>query len=264
MRARRTVTEAAAVAAAAMERRPSPGFETSPRGCTSDEQHTTGPASLAACDLAKLTVQAVEVIDAGADAPPGSPSSVKLTLQDSEHNIRELCLPMAAQDTRDGNPVPSEREGEEEEQQQQQQQQQQHVVVRERPTGFQGGLRSHRHGIPLRAAKVVKIASSAAGKRTERDYFGNERHIYTRDEVAQHATPGDMWLVVHGKVYDASKWMHNHPGGQQAIINRAGGVEDATQDYEFHSERARKLWRSMYIGDLEHSEGGPGRGCPIM
>ena len=63
-----------------------------------------------------------------------------------------------------------------------------------------------------------------------------------------------MWLVVHGKVYDASKWMHNHPGGQQAIINRAGGVEDATQDYEFHARAGAQAlafdvhWRPRALG----------------
>jgi len=37
--------------------------------------------------------------------------------------------------------------------------------------------------------------------------------MYTIDEVEEHATPGDCWLIVHGKVYDVTSFVPSHPGG---------------------------------------------------
>jgi len=37
---------------------------------------------------------------------------------------------------------------------------------------------------------------------------------YTEEEVAQHNTPGDIWIVVNGNVYDFTKWQYKHPGGR--------------------------------------------------
>ena len=48
-------------------------------------------------------------------------------------------------------------------------------------------------------------------------------------------------VVVHGSVYDASSWMDNHPCGIDSIMNRAGGVQDCSMDFEFHSNEARRL-----------------------
>ncbi len=35
---------------------------------------------------------------------------------------------------------------------------------------------------------------------------------YTLDEVAKHNKKEDLWFVVHGKVYDVTKF-DDHPGG---------------------------------------------------
>ena len=45
---------------------------------------------------------------------------------------------------------------------------------------------------------------------------------YTWDEVRQHTSPGDLWLVIDNKVYDVSQWMDEHPGGDFVLLQEAG------------------------------------------
>ena len=49
---------------------------------------------------------------------------------------------------------------------------------------------------------------------------------YTRGEVAQHKKYTDCWVVLHGQVYDVTKWLPQHPGGARILLHYAG--EDAT------------------------------------
>ena len=98
----------------------------------------------------------------------------------------------------------------------------------------------------------------------EIDWMGSERRYYTPDEVARHNTPGDVWLVANGKVYDATSWVHDHPGGMQSILTRAGGVVDASRDLGFHSSKAQKRWESLYLGELEAPKKSEGSGCTVM
>lgn len=52
------------------------------------------------------------------------------------------------------------------------------------------------------------------------------RETYTRAEVATHKRSHDLWIIIHGKVYDVTKWAAKHPGGTR-IIRHYGG-EDAS------------------------------------
>ena len=89
------------------------------------------------------------------------------------------------------------------------------------------------------------------GMRLRRDMWGNTVRVFTEEEVARHNQPGDAWLVVDGCVYDVSSWMDKHPGGIDAIMKRAGGVQDCSVDFGFHSTEARRLWQRLHIGELE-------------
>ena len=40
-----------------------------------------------------------------------------------------------------------------------------------------------------------------------------------------HNKRDDCWLIIHGKVYDVSAFLREHPGGEDIIIDLAGGVE---------------------------------------
>ena len=45
---------------------------------------------------------------------------------------------------------------------------------------------------------------------------------YTLAQVAAHATAASCWSVINGGVYDLTKWIPQHPGGQQAILGLCG------------------------------------------
>ena len=44
----------------------------------------------------------------------------------------------------------------------------------------------------------------------------------TMQEVEQHNTPEDCWVVINGKVYDLSIFQIGHPGGSTIITENAG------------------------------------------
>ena len=73
----------------------------------------------------------------------------------------------------------------------------------------------------------------------------------TREELALHAREDDLWLAVHGGVYDVSAWHHTHPGGK-VIMEYAG--QDATDQFEFfHNPTIAPHLRRFLIGHLADS-----------
>jgi delta8-fatty-acid desaturase len=63
--------------------------------------------------------------------------------------------------------------------------------------------------------------------------------VISLEELAKHNVPEDLWLCIHGTVYDLTKWHQHHPGGK--ILLKYGGT-DASDEFEaFH--RARVLTR---------------------
>jgi cytochrome b involved in lipid metabolism len=36
--------------------------------------------------------------------------------------------------------------------------------------------------------------------------------------VKKHATPDDLWLVIHGSVYDVTSFLKDHPGGEEVGV----------------------------------------------
>lgn len=70
-------------------------------------------------------------------------------------------------------------------------------------------------------------------------------------DVAEHNTKKDLYLVVHDKVYDASAFVDEHPGGEEVMLDVGG--QDATEAFEDvgHSDEARDILKGMLVGDLE-------------
>jgi len=58
---------------------------------------------------------------------------------------------------------------------------------------------------------------------------------YSFEEVKQHNTKDDAWIVIDNSVYDVTKFAKFHPGGS-VILSRAGN--DATDAFHaFHSKQ---------------------------
>ncbi|KAF7214248.1 cytochrome b5 isoform X1 [Nothobranchius furzeri] len=58
------------------------------------------------------------------------------------------------------------------------------------------------------------------------------------------------WIIIHNKVYDVTKFLEEHPGGEEVLREQAGG--NATESFEDvgHSSDAREMAASMVIGEL--------------
>ncbi|CAD2215077.1 flavohemoprotein b5/b5R-like protein [Angomonas deanei] len=53
------------------------------------------------------------------------------------------------------------------------------------------------------------------------------------EEVRQHNTPEDLWIVIHNVVYDCTEFVRYHPGGKKLLY--ACGGREATAVYDaFH------------------------------
>lgn len=63
---------------------------------------------------------------------------------------------------------------------------------------------------------------------------GAPQKQFTREEIEKHNTRDDCWIVVDGKVYDATSVLSWHPGGAATILGHAGKVHQETTD-EFSS-----------------------------
>ncbi|KAL2729121.1 cytochrome b5-like [Vespula maculifrons] len=75
-------------------------------------------------------------------------------------------------------------------------------------------------------------------------------NVYTRDEVARHNKEEDLWLVMHGGVYDLTDFVKKHPGGEEVLINLAG--QDGTVCFNDigHSGEAIFLKETFKIGEI--------------
>lgn len=73
---------------------------------------------------------------------------------------------------------------------------------------------------------------------------------YPMVEVARHTSPSDCWMVVDGKVYDVTKFLDEHPGGEDIMLDSSG--RDATREFEDvgHSGEARAQLEELLIGSL--------------
>ncbi|KAI0424770.1 glycolate oxidase [Xylaria sp. FL1042] len=70
-------------------------------------------------------------------------------------------------------------------------------------------------------------------------------------EVARHGTEKDCWVVIHGKVWDVSDFLADHPGGAGIIAKFSG--RDATEAYnEVHDPElvTSTLPSSMCLGEV--------------
>ncbi|KAL5598622.1 hypothetical protein BROUX41_003454 [Berkeleyomyces rouxiae] len=80
----------------------------------------------------------------------------------------------------------------------------------------------------------------------------------TYQDVAEHNTKNDIWMVIDNKVYDCTKFMDEHPGGEEVLLDVAG--QDATEAFDDvgHSDEARESLDVMLVGQLKLQPGEKG------
>lgn len=81
-----------------------------------------------------------------------------------------------------------------------------------------------------------------------------EVKLFSLEEVEKHKKAnGDdksIWFVIHDKVYDVTKFLDEHPGGEEILVEHAG--KDSTDEFEDvgHSTDARDMMKEYLIGEL--------------
>jgi len=74
----------------------------------------------------------------------------------------------------------------------------------------------------------------------------------TGEEVAKHNNADSCWVIVHGRAYDVTEFLPEHPGGPKIILKYAG--KDATEEYEpIHPPDTldKFLDKSKHLGEVD-------------
>lgn len=78
--------------------------------------------------------------------------------------------------------------------------------------------------------------------------------VTTLEDVKKHSSKQSLWIIIHNKVYDLTKFMDEHPGGEEVLLEQAG--KDATEIFEdvSHSADAKDLMKHYLVGELPEGE----------
>lgn len=73
---------------------------------------------------------------------------------------------------------------------------------------------------------------------------------YRLSEVEERNTFRSTWIIINHGIYDVTKFLEEHPGGEEVLREQAGG--DATESFEDvgHSTDARIMSEGFKIGEL--------------
>ncbi|XP_030342615.1 cytochrome b5 isoform X2 [Strigops habroptila] len=96
-------------------------------------------------------------------------------------------------------------------------------------------------------------SSKTGSEKTGSEKTGTEPwrgRYYRLEEVQKHNTSQKTWIILHHRIYDVTKFLDEHPGGEEVLREQAGG--DATENFEDvgHSTDARALSETFIIGEL--------------
>lgn len=98
-----------------------------------------------------------------------------------------------------------------------------------------------------RASRSAITAPQANKKETP-----NELPIITMGELAKHNSEEDLWVALHGIVYDFTEFAHEHPSGFQSIFDLAG--TDGTDAFDaVHNEGMLEDFEEDKKGILQSS-----------
>jgi len=74
--------------------------------------------------------------------------------------------------------------------------------------------------------------------------------LITKEELSTHNSRDDCWVSIDGKVYDVTKFLPQHPGGEK-ILYDCGGRDCTNEFFELH--RLDVLWKyesKLLVGEL--------------
>ncbi|KAI9836111.1 MAG: Cytochrome b2, mitochondrial precursor [Sarea resinae] len=80
----------------------------------------------------------------------------------------------------------------------------------------------------------------------------NQAQKLNGEEVKKHNSRDDCWVIVHGRAYDVTEFLPEHPGGPKIILKYAG--KDATEEFDpIHPPDTldKYLDKSKHLGEVD-------------
>jgi len=78
-----------------------------------------------------------------------------------------------------------------------------------------------------------------------------EKRLIRLAEVESHNREADNnWTLIHGKVYDVTKFLDEHPGGGEILLENAGIDSSEAFDDVGHSKDANEMLEDLLVGYL--------------
>ncbi|XP_044020680.1 cytochrome b5-like [Aphidius gifuensis] len=76
-------------------------------------------------------------------------------------------------------------------------------------------------------------------------------NIYSYQEVSTHNNENDCWMIMHGGVYDLTKFLTEHPGGEEILLKSAGLDGSDCFDDIGHTREASQLREKYKVGIID-------------
>jgi len=106
-------------------------------------------------------------------------------------------------------------------------------------------------GSKVSASAGLEVVSASEAEVSASDANNSENVVprYTRQDVQDHCDTDSCWIIINNKVYDVTRFLRLHPGGD--IILEHGGC-DATCVFKDvgHSKDAHLMLKEYFIGEV--------------
>jgi cytochrome b involved in lipid metabolism len=98
------------------------------------------------------------------------------------------------------------------------------------------------------------LAADSAAEHPDMQSPSPAKKSYSLQDVAAHNTASDCWMAIHGKVYDVTTYLPDHPSRPEVIERWCG--KEASEAYDTktkgrrHSQEADRQLEPYLIGRL--------------
>ncbi|KAH7094944.1 acyl-CoA dehydrogenase-like protein [Paraphoma chrysanthemicola] len=72
----------------------------------------------------------------------------------------------------------------------------------------------------------------------------------SRESVAKHNKPDDLWCIIDHKVYDVTDFVDAHPGGA-VVLEQVAGTDATAAFYNLHRQEVLQKYEELCIGTIE-------------
>ncbi|KAI3823008.1 hypothetical protein L1987_10611 [Smallanthus sonchifolius] len=75
--------------------------------------------------------------------------------------------------------------------------------------------------------------------------------VFDLADVSLHNNRKDCWVIINARVYDVTKFLNDHPGGDNVLLDVAG--KNASEEFEEagHGSAARLMLDEYYVGEAD-------------